>query len=197
MEDRAATQTEAIVIRTFPFSEADLVVHVLSSSHGKMSLMAKSARKSRKRFTSCPDIFDRGKITFRKGRGSMPLLLEFTAQKQFRSIREDILKISAASLVCECMDFMVKEESEGQDAAFELLSAGLKAIDEAADQRAALRAAYQCISRLLEISGFGSDEKAPEPGLHSLLRLLQKIEGIIERELKTKDSLVALIRATL
>jgi len=43
-------QTEAIVLRTWPFHEADLLVSVFTREYGKVKGVARSAMKSRKRF---------------------------------------------------------------------------------------------------------------------------------------------------
>jgi len=46
----AVLTSEAVVLRTWPFREADLVVSFFTRDYGKMKGMAKSALKSRKRF---------------------------------------------------------------------------------------------------------------------------------------------------
>jgi len=46
----APIQTEAIVLRTWPFHESDLVVSLFTRGHGKLRGVARAALKSRKRF---------------------------------------------------------------------------------------------------------------------------------------------------
>jgi DNA repair protein RecO (recombination protein O) len=43
-------QTEAIVLRTWPFQESDLIVSLFTRGHGKVKGVARAALKSRKRF---------------------------------------------------------------------------------------------------------------------------------------------------
>jgi DNA repair protein RecO (recombination protein O) len=47
---QAPVQTEAIVLRTWPFHESDLVVSLFTRGHGKVKGVARAALKSRKRF---------------------------------------------------------------------------------------------------------------------------------------------------
>src|SRR5271157_2526292 len=42
--------SEAVVLRTWPFQEADLIVSLFTRDYGRLSGVAKSALKSRKRF---------------------------------------------------------------------------------------------------------------------------------------------------
>jgi DNA repair protein RecO (recombination protein O) len=43
-------QTEAIVLRTYPMREADLLVTLFTRAEGKLRGVARSAKKSKKRF---------------------------------------------------------------------------------------------------------------------------------------------------
>src|SRR5271165_2175217 len=46
----ALKQSEAIVLRTYPMREADLLVTLLTRAEGKLKGVARSAKKSRRRF---------------------------------------------------------------------------------------------------------------------------------------------------
>lgn len=46
----AATQSEAVILKTWPIHEADLIVSLFTREHGKIKGVAKSAMKSRRRF---------------------------------------------------------------------------------------------------------------------------------------------------
>jgi DNA repair protein RecO (recombination protein O) len=46
----AVTQSEAVILRTWPIHEADLIVSLFTREHGKIKGVAKSAMKSRRRF---------------------------------------------------------------------------------------------------------------------------------------------------
>ena len=43
-------RTEAIVLRSIRYGEADRIVHLYTVAHGRLSAIAKGARRSRSRF---------------------------------------------------------------------------------------------------------------------------------------------------
>src|SRR5215467_3999373 len=47
---RMSQQSEALVLRTYPFHEADLLVTLFTRSEGKVRGVAKSAKRSKRRF---------------------------------------------------------------------------------------------------------------------------------------------------
>ena len=54
---REAVTTEAVVLRTVAYREADLIVTIYTRDRGRLSALARSARKSRKRFGACLGLF--------------------------------------------------------------------------------------------------------------------------------------------
>ena len=194
MESKEPVTTVGIVLKTFPYSEADLVIHLLTPSHGKVSVLARGAKKSRKRFSSCPDIFDRGSFTFQRGRGSIACLTDYTPKDSLKKIREDIFKISAASLSCECFELLVKEGIEDPEPFYELLRNGMESIDSAPDDRSTVRACFDLLKALLEVAGFAPPNTIAQPGLRALAEVTTSIEQLVERELKSKKILFDLIQ---
>src|SRR5512142_3487738 len=63
-------QSEAIVLRTYPVHEADLLVTVFTRAEGKVKGVAKSAKKSRKRFGGALEPLTRVRVYYddREGR---------------------------------------------------------------------------------------------------------------------------------
>ena len=53
----ASIVAPAILLASVPFGEADRVVTLFTRSHGKVSAMARSARKSRTRFGASLSLF--------------------------------------------------------------------------------------------------------------------------------------------
>jgi DNA repair protein RecO (recombination protein O) len=49
--------SQAIIMRTKEFGETDLLVTLLTPDKGRLKGIAKGARKSRKRFVNCLDVF--------------------------------------------------------------------------------------------------------------------------------------------
>ena len=51
-------RTQALVLRSVDFSEADRILHLLVPEVGRITVMAKHARKSVKRFGGTLDLFN-------------------------------------------------------------------------------------------------------------------------------------------
>jgi DNA repair protein RecO (recombination protein O) len=91
-------RTEGIVLRTIPFSEADLIVTYLTSDFGLMRLFAKSPRKIKSRFGSSLEPLTQSKISFwGKEDANLPKLTQSDIIHAFHRIRDTLrcfLKIS-------------------------------------------------------------------------------------------------------
>ena len=174
---------EGVVIRSFPSGESDLVLRVISSSCGKISLLAKHARKSRKRFGASFDLFDRGLFEIKRGSGNLATVVNFSPQPSLMALRDDLDKFSIGSLLCECFDMLVHEDIAEAEEIFEILSMGFQALAEATDLKQSLRTLFITLASLLRISGFMGGEIDPKPSSKNLLRLLQIVEGCAEKKL--------------
>lgn len=51
MNDKQESAVRAFLLGRVPYGEADLIVHVFSEAHGKISALARGARRSQKRFS--------------------------------------------------------------------------------------------------------------------------------------------------
>lgn len=66
----------ALVLRVVNFGEADRIVTLLTSGYGKLSVLAKGARGSKKRFGAALSLFGYGEATLRERRGQELWFLE-------------------------------------------------------------------------------------------------------------------------
>jgi len=82
-------RTEAIVLKTSAFSEADLIVTVLTRDYGLMKTFAKSTRKTKSRFGSSLEPLTYSSISF-WGRedADLPRLTQSDIIRPFQSIRD-------------------------------------------------------------------------------------------------------------
>lgn len=84
-------RTEGIVLRTFPFGEADLIVTYLTPDFGLLKLFAKSPRKIKSRFGSSLEPLTRSRISFwGKEDANLPKLTQSDIMRPFQSIRDDL-----------------------------------------------------------------------------------------------------------
>lgn len=193
MSSSSTTQIEGIIIRAFPSGESDLVLRVVSRGEGKVSVLAKHARKSKKRFGSRLDLFDRGLFEIRVGRGSLPVVEKFSPGPGLKNLREDLARITIASALCESFDALLLEGAGDGDDLFSLLGSGLERLNDSQTLKESLRACYETLSNLLALSGFLDSTLAEAPSAHALIRLMAHIEECAEKELQSKASLLALL----
>lgn len=188
------TTTPAVVLRVTPFRESDLIGHLLTPTMGKISVIARHARGSRKRFPSSLDLFDRGAARLTVEKSGALGVKEFSPSHSLVRIRHDLDKLTLASLLCEAFDLVVPEHAgHASPHLFEILDLSLNAIDEAQDVKGSLRAAFIALASLTQDSGI-ADVSSATPGSRALASLLDTIERFCERRLMTRSSLGPIIK---
>lgn len=116
-----------IILRTFPFGEADRVVVLISPVRGKVRAVAKGVRKTTSRFGGRLEPFAHADLVLYEGR-SLDTITEVETVRTFPRLRADLARILVASLMVEAVDAVVQEE-EPSVALFDLLLDGLDALD--------------------------------------------------------------------
>lgn len=188
------TTVPAIVLRVTPFRESDLIGHLLTPTMGKISVIARHARGSRKRFPSSLDLFDRGSARLTVEKSGALGVKEFSPSHSLVRIRHDLDKLTLASLLCEAFDLVVPEHGgHATPHLFEILDLSLNAVDEAADVKGCLRATFIALASLTQDSGI-ADVSTATPGSRALAGLLDTIERFYERRLMTRSSLGPIIK---
>jgi len=179
----------AIVLRARPYRDSDLMAQLLTPSLGKISVIGRHARGSKKRFPSSLDLFDRGIARIGRERNKGLGIKEFTPSHSLIKLRGDLDKLTLASLLCESFDLVIQEHSgESSRELFEVLDLALNAIEEASELRTSLRASVVALGSLVTIEGIANLTSHP-PGSRMLNAALDGIENFSERRLLTRTSL--------
>ena len=143
--------TPAILIRRTEYGDYDLIVTFFSLTLGKVSLMAKAAKKSTRRFAGLLELFTELDIVGSVGRKSgLPVLQEATLRHPHPEIREAATKTAYASYWSELVNDWMEERVESAEL-FLLLRHVLDALAASGPPEAALSVLFQM--RLLRISG--------------------------------------------
>jgi DNA repair protein RecO (recombination protein O) len=143
--------TPAILLRRLDYGDYDLILTFLSLERGKISLIAKSAKKSTKRFAGILELFSLMEAVASTGKGrGLPVLQEATLISPFSTIRNDIRKTAYASYWCELVNNWV-EENQKQASLFYLLKHALSQLDGGAPGAAEISLFFQM--RLLNLTG--------------------------------------------
>ncbi len=106
--------TPAIMLRRTDFGEDDLIITLFTPEGGKVSALAKSAKKSRKRFGGILQPFSMLDVVCIRGR-RLPILQEAALREPFVQIRSDIRKVAYASYWAELITGWLEDGQEQTD----------------------------------------------------------------------------------
>jgi DNA repair protein RecO (recombination protein O) len=121
MNTRTIHKTAAIILRSLDYGESDRILTFYTADFGKLTGIAKGARRSKKRFANVLELFSCIQIVFsRRGRDSLALIEEGAPLKHYPRIREDLEKTLIASYLLELTDKFTLE-GKGNAELFQLL----------------------------------------------------------------------------
>ena len=121
-------QCEAVVLGVMDYGEADKIVTFFTLEHGKLKGLARSAKKSRKRFGGALEPFARLRLQLAM-KGGLSTLNGADIVTIFPHIRQDLFKIGHAAYACELVERLVPE-AEHNHRLFRLLTAYLDHLDQ-------------------------------------------------------------------
>jgi DNA repair protein RecO (recombination protein O) len=97
----AEQQTPAIVVGGIDYGEADRIVRLLSPTLGRVSVLARAARRSNRRFTGALEAGNRITATVRPGRGDLWHLKAAKLEDGRLHARADLEVLSLLAYACE------------------------------------------------------------------------------------------------
>jgi len=122
--------TPAIVLRTWPLGESDKIVSFLTESHGKLTGIAKGAKRSRKRFVNSLEPFSLVNLRFQdRAHSNLVFIVASDLACGFKHLLTSLEKISFASYLVEITDGLIGEREENR-LVFRHLKDGLTHLDE-------------------------------------------------------------------
>ncbi|MCE9607158.1 MAG: DNA repair protein RecO [Planctomycetia bacterium] len=103
-------KAEALVLRVIEFSESSSVVTLYTREFGKISGLAKGARRPKGPFESALDLLSRVRLVFlRKSSDALDLLTEAKLERRFRSHATDLSYLYGAYYVAELLNDLTHE----------------------------------------------------------------------------------------
>ena len=107
--------TPAIVLRTWPFGESDKIVSFLTETHGKLTGIAKGAKRSRKRFANSLEPFSLVNLRFQdRAHSHLAFILASELLLGYKHLITSLEKISVASYLVEITDGLIGEREENR-----------------------------------------------------------------------------------
>lgn len=123
----AIRNDQGIVLRGYPFGDADRVVVLLSPNNGKLRTVAKGVRKTTSRFGGRLEPFTHVDLVLYEGR-NLDTITQVSTIEAFPHVRSDLDRVVAAGIMVEAAD-AVAQEDESSIRLFLLLQRGLRALE--------------------------------------------------------------------
>jgi DNA repair protein RecO (recombination protein O) len=133
-------KTEAIVLRSIRYGEADRILHLYSSRRGRVGAIAKGARRPRSRFGGRLEPFFRLDLMLHEGRGELLTVSAVDTVDGYPRLRSDGSALAAGARACDAV-LRLLDAAEPNPPAYNLLCRYLALLDEpaaAADLETAL-----------------------------------------------------------
>jgi DNA repair protein RecO (recombination protein O) len=121
-------KTEAVVLRSFRFGEADRVLHVYTLDRGRVGAVAKGVRKTKSRFGARLEPLSHVELLLHQGSGELHTVTGASLIDPHRPAREDAYRLSVALIGVEAM-LRLYVEQEQNERAFEALTRFLSVVD--------------------------------------------------------------------
>ena len=112
----ASVQTEALLLRSVDFGESDRIVHLLVPESGRLTAIARGARRSVRRFSGTLDLFNHLRVQVdRRRSAAMARMDQATLIHSFSALRVDPARFAMGCYLLELLDRLAPEGGARQD----------------------------------------------------------------------------------
>ena len=126
-------RTEAIVLRSIRYGEADRILHLYTPYHGRLSAIAKGARRARSRFGARLEPFFHVRAVLHEGRSELLTVTAVDTIAAHGALREHAATLDAAARACDAVSRLF-ETTEPHPEVFQLLVNELRVLETDAAQ---------------------------------------------------------------
>src|ERR687894_514701 len=121
-------KTEAIVLRSFRYGEADRVLHLYTPDRGRLAAIAKGVRRTKSRFGGRLEPFFRLDMVLHEGRSDLLTVTSASTVAGHPRLREDARALDGAARACEAVA-RVFDDGDPHAGVFHLLANELALLD--------------------------------------------------------------------
>jgi len=150
-------KTEAIVLRSIRYGEADRILHLYSATRGRLNAIAKGARKPKSRFGGRLEPFFRLDLVLHEGRSELLTVTSATTVDGYPRLRSSGAALTAGARACDAV-LRLLDSAEANPPAYNLLCRYLSLLDDpdpvVAAGGAELRTALAFRLKLALVAGF-------------------------------------------
>ena len=158
--------SEALLLRKKPYGEADYIIQLFTKDFGKISGIAKHAKKSRKRFGGRLEPFIHIRARFKDKSGGLRFIEDVETIRPYHQFIEDLELFLWGSYILEITDALVPEESPNE----ELFNFLVGTLSELNENKAKMPLVLNYQFKALSLSGY-------QPNLETCARCGNKTSG--------------------
>src|ERR671936_2664356 len=96
-----SVKTEAVVLRSIRYGEADRILHLYTPHRGRLSAIAKGVRRTRSRFGGRLEPFFRLRLVLHEGRSDLLTVTSAETVDGYARLRSDGPALDVAARACE------------------------------------------------------------------------------------------------
>jgi DNA repair protein RecO (recombination protein O) len=150
-------KTEAIVLRSIRYGEADRILHLYSKTRGRLGAIAKGSRKPKSRFGGRLEPFFRLDLILHEGRGDLMTVTGVSTVDGYPRLRSSGPALTAGARACDAV-LRLLDSAEPNLPAYNLLCSYLALLDDPDQPRGAeLEVALSFRLKLALVAGFAPE----------------------------------------
>ncbi len=125
-------KTEAIVLRSIRYGEADRVLHLYTPDRGRVGAVAKGVRRVKSRLGGRLEPLSRVRLVMYEGRGELSTISQADSVQAHAALRERRASLERATQACEAV-LRLLDSTESNRPAYNLLCHELALLDRSAE----------------------------------------------------------------
>src|SRR3954462_11257453 len=149
-------KTEAVVLRSIRYGEADRIVHLYSATRGRIGAIAKGSRRPKSRFGGRLEPVFRLHLVLYEGRGDLFTVTGASTVNGHGTLRSNGPALGSAGRACDAV-LRLLDSGEPNQAAYHLLCAYLTLLDANPESASAPGAALAFRLKLALAAGFSPE----------------------------------------
>lgn len=183
-----------VVISSTPYRESDLILEILFEGVGKRSVIARGARKSKRRFFGGIEIFESGKFLLSPSKNKGILQIDGISDRTYlEGLRKNLFAFQGASLLIEVAAKLIPEEDHEAATLLPLILKLLRYLSSNTDKLQCMALLSYGILEICKYAGIDpvSEEKFFREDDRKWFYLL-----LYKQEIRTYEPLEASVRAS-
>lgn len=148
--------TDALVIGSMRYKEADRIITLYTRDRGKVSAVAKGVRRTKSKVGGRLEPFSLVKMSLHAGRGTLYTVIGVETVRTFQGVRDELFRMEEGARLLQAVRHLFPGE-EASAPAFNLLVRGVARLGEAEDAATAAGVVLATRLKLLVLLGYAPE----------------------------------------